>query len=424
MNLPTLQAQISALTTTCADLLRAYTDLFYNSEPMDVDLHLFNDDLEVTEIKVPNQAKVRMSVLWPGAYYRSNRWAVKSIGHPAVLVSPDGLFLELAGSASPLYSGEEIDLDQADAWDNAGYATAANRRGLDFYIYACQPADGAIPVFLLSKEGTTPFGYNAGNSRKIGGFHCQGGDIAHETTLAAWAASRAVKAGETRRAVAWDGRLYRCITAGTTGTAEPNWTDASAGATVTDGTAKWLVEIHPLEGLKAGDILPGSIWDELHRPVCSPEGMTWVEPIGKWVDIYLQSGTGPGTASAFNGAVTVSRAWGDHAADLAAVGKSLLSDHDFLIASQGSNQSNLAAVPGTTGNNTDPYGRVMVSHYGLMDACGAYHQMLSDPNGYDNGVAARMAGGGAAGGDLTGPLCRVPVDADQNADMAARGCCA
>lgn len=43
--------------------------------------------------------------------------------------------------------------------------------GTDYYIYACQPASGAEPVFKLSINSTYPTGYTATNSRKIGGFH-------------------------------------------------------------------------------------------------------------------------------------------------------------------------------------------------------------------------------------------------------------
>lgn len=43
--------------------------------------------------------------------------------------------------------------------------------GTDYYIYACQPASGAEPIFKLSINSTYPNGYTATNSRKIGGFH-------------------------------------------------------------------------------------------------------------------------------------------------------------------------------------------------------------------------------------------------------------
>lgn len=61
-----------------------------------------------------------------------------------------------------------IDLDAAANWDSAytSYATAENRAGKDFYLYAT--ANGLI----LSPNATVPTGHTASNSRKIGGFQC------------------------------------------------------------------------------------------------------------------------------------------------------------------------------------------------------------------------------------------------------------
>jgi hypothetical protein len=43
--------------------------------------------------------------------------------------------------------------------------------GMDYYIFACRPNEGAEPTLLLSVNSTYPNGYSANNSRKIGGFH-------------------------------------------------------------------------------------------------------------------------------------------------------------------------------------------------------------------------------------------------------------
>ena len=50
--------------------------------------------------------------------------------------------------------------------------------------------------------------------------------------------STAVTLGQTTVPAAPNGRLYRCTTAGTTGSGEPTWATASGG-TVTDGSAVW-----------------------------------------------------------------------------------------------------------------------------------------------------------------------------------------
>jgi hypothetical protein len=50
--------------------------------------------------------------------------------------------------------------------------------------------------------------------------------------------STAVTSGQTTVPASLNGHMYRCSTAGTTGSGEPTWPTTSAG-TVTDGTAVW-----------------------------------------------------------------------------------------------------------------------------------------------------------------------------------------
>ena len=111
------------------------------------------------------------------------------------------------------------------------FTVAANRKGQDFYIYSCIPANGTEPIIVLSANSTVPLRYTADASRKIGGFHTLCADV----------------------------------------------------GTITG---------HTLSGYVAGDILPASVWDLKHRPVCSPEGMVYVDGLDIWIDIYLASYTG------------------------------------------------------------------------------------------------------------------------------------
>jgi hypothetical protein len=105
--------------------------------------------------------------------------------------------------------------------------------------------------------------------------------------------------------------------------------------------------------------------------------MAYVDGLHLWADIYLQSGTGVNTRSAYGGTVTTSRCYMDHVDDLAAVGKRLLSDEEFQVAAAGSNeQSSLTAKPAATGGHTDPAGRRLFSFCGLEDCCGALWQWL------------------------------------------------
>jgi hypothetical protein len=50
--------------------------------------------------------------------------------------------------------------------------------------------------------------------------------------------STAVSSGQYTVPATLNGRLYKCTTAGTTGSSEPSW-PTTAGGTVTDGTAVW-----------------------------------------------------------------------------------------------------------------------------------------------------------------------------------------
>jgi len=109
--------------------------------------------------------------------------------------------------------------------------------------------------------------------------------------------------------------------------------------------------------------------------------MVFSDQANIWVDIYLQSGTGSTTASAYGGTITDTRTWMDHVDDLAAVKKGMLDDGEFQVIAEGSNQeTNItgSADPGTTGGHVDTASRRMVSNIGCEDCCGALWQWLKD----------------------------------------------
>jgi hypothetical protein len=244
-----------------------------------------------------------------------------------------GLVVGINGSVYALTSQTELDLSNSASWDTTStdYTVAANRKGKDFYVYACEPTSGNTPVLLLSASSTYPAGYTADTSRKIGGFHCLCADV----------------------------------------------------GTITG---------HPLTGFVAGDILPLSVWDLKHRPKsASPEGMVWCEEANIWVDIYLQSGTAATTASAYGATITDTRTWMDHVDDLGAVGKRLLDDGEFQkIAAGGNEETNIAgsADPGTTGGHIDTASRRMISAIGCEDCAGVMYQWLSDQSDRDVATVA------------------------------------
>lgn len=188
----------------------------------------------------------------------------------------------------------------------------------DYYIYLCTSEDFSTAGIRVSLNSTYPEGFDEYTSRKIGGFH----------TL--------------------------CTAVGT-------------------------ISGHPLSGYAAGDILPASFWDLKHRPTCESAGMVYVDKLDFWADIYLLSGTGEASVSAYGGTISDTRSYGDFAEDLFLVGKRALSDEEFRAAAEGSNQGtviNGAADPVTTGGHVDSAGRRMVSNYGLEDCCGVEWQWL------------------------------------------------
>lgn len=151
---------------------------------------------------------------------------------------------------------------------------------------------------ILSPNSTVPTGYTSATSRKIIGFHCL------------------------------------CLSVGT-------------------------ISGHSLTGFLTGDILPASIWDVQWKPACSPEGMVYSAEAGVWVDIYLQSGTGATTWSAYLATTTDTRTYWDHQDDLATVGKRMLSDAEFQQIALGSpEQVDIAGSsdPVTTGGHRSSLG--------------------------------------------------------------------
>ena len=105
-------------------------------------------------------------------------------------------------------------------------------------MYACI-GDNGIKL-VLSANSTVPTGYNANTSRKIGGFHCL------------------------------------CANVGS-------------------------ITGHTLSGYVAGDIIPGSVWDLLHRAKSDNVGMVYHEGLGIWADIYGASWDGSKLTSVYGG---------------------------------------------------------------------------------------------------------------------------
>ena len=194
--------------------------------------------------------------------------------------------------------------------------TEMQEAGKEYYVFACD--NSGVLTFKVSLNSTYPSGYTASTSRKIGGFH----------TL--------------------------CLDVGT-------------------------ISGHDLTGYETYDILPKSIWDLKHRPVCEPSGMVFDEAINKWVDIYLASSTGANCASVYGATIQDTRNWMDFIDDGHAVKKRLLHDKEFQSAMAGSNEETnifASADPVVTGGHMDTAARRMISNIGCEDGAGVMYQWL------------------------------------------------
>ena len=138
---------------------------------------------------------------------------------------------------------------------------------------------------------------------------------------------------------------------------------------------------HPLSGFEANDILPESIWCLTFHPACSSyDGMVYDRDCDIAVDIYLQSGKGKATRSAYGAQHTVSRQQWNIEEDMRAVGKRLLKDHEFTSIASGSNEK--TEIKGgdqtTVGGHSDTNGRRMISFIGAEECCGYLTQWLGE----------------------------------------------
>jgi|GEM_PF-1473140 hypothetical protein len=316
----------------------------------------------------------------PAHYARSNMWCSVGLVNAAdrrSVKTPNRVTVNINETGYEKVGSLVYDLDLPASWDTiAGtdYSIAANRAGKQFYIYACQPVSGNVPVFVISAASTFPSGYNAVNSRQIVRFHCL------------------------------------CLSVG-----------AIAG--------------HQITGLVTGDILPRSFQDLGHRPKAGfINGIVWggvtdfdtlnYAPV--WKAIYMASGTGASTASIFGAAASVSRDWNAFASDFGSIGCRMMDDAEFQVLCAGIEEEvNIAgsANPTTTGGHVSTTGRRMISNIGSEDDIGVWWQWLSTQGfrvDFDGSVmaaakTANIVHAAAPGGN--------PVYVDYDVDGTPYLCC-
>jgi hypothetical protein len=211
------------------------------------------------------------------------------------------------------------------AADNDG-SFSSFAMGTDYYIYACQPADGIEPDFVLSANSTYPDAIPSGvtpsadNTRKIGGFHY----------------------GRVRNS-----------------------------STVSDVSES---------------IVPNSVWDLVNRPKCSPEGMAKVGNL--WVDIYLAGDDGNGGVESKYNATPITGteglSWYSFAERFAKVDKRMASMSEWTALAQGSPQGNdgdnVNAWSNTSNSGRASTGTVTnaISNYNIVDCAGNVWEWLDE----------------------------------------------
>ena len=237
--------------------------------------------------------------------------------------------------------------------------------GCDYYVYICDSRlDAEDEKYVISLNSTYPNGWNASNSRKIGGFHY----------------GRCRKVDDNLQPVNSSGVIF--------------------------GTG-W-------ESAVSNGILPRSVWTLGHRPKCNPEGMVYLGG-GTWIDIYLSSDDGAyGLKSEYNCAPmtgTEGMNWYTFAERLMKSGKRMPDYSEFCAyafgSPQGLDDANTNAWTATTNTGRGTTGSVVnaVSAVGCVDAVGRVYEWLNDLiTRAEHATNATYHASEAWGWDLTSPL--------------------
>ena len=196
--------------------------------------------------------------------------------------------------------------------------------GSHYYIYAVVETTGGLG-FRISNNSTVPSGFTASNSRKIGGYNCLSANV---------------------------------------------------------GT----ISGHYLSGYTAGQVLPNSVWDLIHRPKGDPEGYCYIPEVDIWMSIYLLSWNGTKLVSANGGVIadgTSSKKLSGElfSEQLHVQGLRLPWRHEFIIGALGSPEGvNIkgSADPNTTGGHSATNNQRIISNYGLEDCTGVLWQWCED----------------------------------------------
>lgn len=266
-------------------------------------------------------ANIKVSAIYPAQFDRLTRITGGASGARTTLViTPAGetMNINVAGNLRIVPAATSLDINTSGNWIDTTYATAANRAGKDFKIYAIENGGALAPTIQCDLAASAA----PANSRLIGGFHCL------------------------------------CVAVGTI-----------AGHTLTNYAVGDILP-QTVWDLK---------WCPRRKPDGTYHGGLFYAPgANMWQGIYLVNTS---YLSQYNTPKLVSVNWMDITDYLASVGMRLLCDREFQIGAAGSNEgTNImgSADTANTGGHVDTAGRRMISNYGAEDMCGLIWQWLDD----------------------------------------------
>lgn len=249
---------------------------------------------------------------------------------------------------------EDTDYNIYDIMDSG---VASLTAGKDYYIYlvAKDVTDSATSEITKTVElkasinSTYPTGYNANNSRKIGGFH----------TL--------------------------CL----------GITSSNAPAQL-DGTT------HALIGFNAGDIVAETVWCLSNRPQSTPEGMFFDDLTDLWWDCYPVSGNDGDPTSVYGATRTHTITYQALMGRLGKLKKRFPTYEEFMIAAKGGNErtnvyGSVQPNPDITGGHVDTAGKAMVNPKGGWEFSGIEWQFVQSVSGDGGSGFSTTDGSGAQG---------------------------
>ncbi len=237
-----------------------------------------------------------------------------------LVITPAGetMWVNVAGNLRIVPVATSLDVNTSANWITTTYATAANRAGLSFKIYAIENGGASAPLIQCDLASNAA----PANSRLIGGFHCL------------------------------------CVAAGTI-----------TGHTLTGYLAG---DILP-QSVWDFKFVPRKNPDGTYR-----DGFVYDPKDGIWKGIYLVNTS---YLSQYNTPKLVSVNWMDITTYLGSVGARLLRDREFQLGADGSNEgTNITGSVDTpnTGGHVDTAGRRMISNIGLEDCAGLIWQWLDE----------------------------------------------